>query len=113
MCEQLCLEDLTTSCQLLPDSLELADHPFGFAGPKSTDELQHGVHVLMVEEQVEIDTDLIDNLDVDFFETISESSLVHKLLHWVKSQSQSLILSIDWAPEIQDFTEWVLLEPCE
>ena len=67
----------------------------------------------MVEEQIQVDSDLVHNLDVDFLETVRESSLVDKLLHWIKVQGESLVFSNDRTPEIEHFTEWVLLESGE
>jgi len=68
------------------------------------------MHVLVLTDQIDIDSDFIYNLDVNLLETISKASLVDPLLHRVKIESQSLVLSSDGTPKIKKFTKRILLK---
>lgn len=107
---ELLFDDLTSSRHFLAEALDLRNELLGLAWAKPTDELQHGVHVLMLTHEVDVHSDLVHDLDVDFFEPLSETRLVNPLLHWVKVQSQGLILSSDRTPQIEHFAERVLFE---
>lgn len=39
--------------------------------------------MLVLACQVDVNSDLVDNLDVYFFETISKPGLIDPLLHWI------------------------------
>lgn len=58
------------------------------------------MHVLVLTDQIDVDSNFVNNLDVNFLETISKASLVDPLLHWVEIESQSLVLSSDGTPQI-------------
>ena len=66
--------------------------------------------MLVVSHQIEIDSNIVDHLDIHFLKPIGKSCLVHILLHWVKVEGKSLVLSSDWTPQVQDLKERVLLK---
>ena len=68
------------------------------------------MHVLVLTCQVYVNTDVVDNLNVDFFEAICKSVLVDILLHWIEVEGQSLILCSYRTPQVEQFTKRVLLE---
>ena len=43
------------------------------------------MHVLMVYDEVDVDTNIVEELDVDFFKDVHETSLVDVLLHGMQS----------------------------
>lgn len=71
------------------------------------------MHVFVFTSQVDVNTDVIDNLNVDFFEAICKSILVDVLLHGIKVEGQSLILCSDRTPQVEQFTKRILLETCK
>ena len=42
------------------------------------------MHVFVLADQVDVDSDLVDDLDVDLLEAIGKSGLVNPLLHRVQ-----------------------------
>lgn len=71
------------------------------------------MHVLVLTDQIDVDSDFINNLDVDLLETISKASLVDPLLHRIEIESQSLVLSSDGTPQVEKFTKRILLKSSE
>ena len=63
----------------------------------------------MIYNQVKFDTDLIDTLDTDLFETVSKLGLVHGSLHRMQTQLKDLVFLRDKTPEVECFIEWILL----
>lgn len=56
--------------------------------------------MLVIDDKVDVNADVVNNLDVDFFKTVCELRLVDKLLHRVQVEGESLVLCIDWAPKV-------------
>lgn len=81
LAKQILFDDLATSRQFLAKTFHLGYKFFGFTRAETTDKLEHAVHVFMLANKVYVNADFVDNLDVDLFEAISESCLVHPLLH--------------------------------
>jgi len=52
--------------------------------------------MVMVNNQIQVHTNLIDNSDVAFFKGIGKFSLIDKFLKWIQIKCQSLILSYNW-----------------
>ena len=94
------LEYLTPSLKLSAETLNLADQISWLTRAKSTQEWQERMHVLMVNNQVDIDSHIIHSLDIDFLKTVSKLWLINVLLHRIQIQCKSLVLSCDWAPKI-------------
>jgi hypothetical protein len=94
------LEDLTPGLELSAKTLDLAYQVSGLTRAKSTQEWQQRMHVLMVNNQVDVDSHIIHSLNIDFLKTISKLGLIDMLLHWIKIQCESLVLSNDWTPKI-------------
>ena len=65
----------------------------------------------MIHEEVDVDAYPVHVLRVDLLEMVDESCLVDVLLEWVEVEVQSLVLTHDGAPEVQNLVERVLLEP--
>lgn len=78
---------------------------------KTTEELNLIVHVLMLNDKVDVDADFVQELDVDLLENVHQTSLVDVLLHWMQSQVQRLIFTHDRTPKVQYLVHWVLLVP--
>ena len=66
--------------------------------------------MLVVTGQVDVNTDIVHNLNVDLFEAISQAILIDVLLHGVKIESESLIFSDNRTPQVEQLTERILLE---
>lgn len=58
------------------------------------------MHVLMINNQVQVDANSVDYSDVNFFQAVSETWLIDKLLHWIQIESESLVLCCDGTPQI-------------
>lgn len=66
--------------------------------------------MLMLTDQVQVETNLVDGTDVDLFETFSQSCLVHPFLHGIEIKSERLVFSCNRAPQIENLAKWILLE---
>ena len=66
--------------------------------------------MLMVNKQVDVNSNAVDGLDIDFFKSIQQTSLVDVLLEWMEVDLQRLILTHDWTPQVQNFIHWVLFK---
>ena len=63
--------------------------------------------------EVDINTNIVNDLDVDLFETFCQPGLIDLLLHRIEVQCENLVLGSDRTPEVEKFAKWVLLEPSE
>lgn len=98
------LDDLRSGSQLLTEALHPRDKFLSLSGTKATDELQDRVHVVVLASQVDINTNLVDHLDVHLFEALSKARLVDVLLHRVQIESQGLVLGCNGAPKVENLS---------
>ena len=61
------LDDFTASRQLLAEAFHFRYELFGLSWTEAADELEHGVHMLVLTSKIDVDANLIDDLNVDFF----------------------------------------------
>lgn len=80
-----------------------------FSWSKPTQKLKLVVPMLMIDQEIEVNTNLVDDLNVDFFENITKTSLVDMFLKRMQIHLESLVLAHDWTPEIQNFVHGILL----
>lgn len=111
--EDLVLIDLVSCMERLSERSELLDVSLSFSWAYSTQKLKLIMPVLMLNQQVDINSYVIDSFDIDLFQNISQSSLVDVLLKRMEIQLECLILTHDWTPEIEDFIHWVLFKSCK
>ena len=69
--------------------------------------------MLVFAGEVDINTNIVNDLDVDLLETFCQPGLIDLLLHRIEVQCENLVLSCDRTPEVEKFAKWVLLEPSE
>jgi len=93
--QELILINLVPIVQWSAKRSESLDVSLSFSWPKSTDELQLVLKVLMVYQKIDVDTDVVHGLNVDLFKRISESSLIDMFLQRMKVQVESLVLTHD------------------
>lgn len=67
--------------------------------------------MLMVNKKIDINTNIIHSLNIDFFKSIYQSSLVDVFLKRMESQLDSLVFTHDWTPEVEDLIHWILFIP--
>lgn len=108
--EEKLSEDFSSSRKLLGQGFDPVDQPLGFSGTKSRDKLEDAVHMLVVHQKIQVNSHIINNLDVDFFQAVRKSGLVDQLLHGIKVEGQRLILGVDGTPQVEDLSHGVLLE---
>jgi len=66
--------------------------------------------MLMFNKKIDIDSNLIHSLDIDFLQTFYKFDLIDVLLQWMKSKIQTLIFTDDWTPKIQYLVHRILFE---
>jgi len=66
--------------------------------------------MVMVNDEIEINTNRVYALDVSFLECIGEFGLVNHTLEGVQVKLESLIFLDKETPKIQNLVHWVLLE---
>lgn len=69
--------------------------------------------MFMINEKIDIDSNVVHRLDVDFFESVYQSGLVDMLLEWMQTHLEGLVLTHNWTPKIQDLIHWILLISCK
>jgi len=52
----------------------------------------------MLNKQIQIDSNVVHHLHINFFKAISETNLVYKSLHWIKLKLECLVLCGNWTP---------------
>lgn len=67
--------------------------------------------VLVVDKQIDVDSNLVQNFNIFLLEISLESCLVYLLLHGVQRNIESLVLADNWAPEVENFIHRVLFKP--
>ena len=66
--------------------------------------------MLVFNKKIDIDSNLIHCLDIDFLKTFYKFDLIDMLLQWVKSKIQTLVFTDDWTPKIQYLVHRILFE---
>ena len=69
--------------------------------------------MFMINLYIDIYSYRIQRLYIYFFEAIHQSSFVYKFLQRVQIKIKSLVFTDYWAPKIQNFIHWILLESCK
>jgi len=85
----------------------------GFTRSKTTEELELVVHMLVVDQEVDVDTHIVHYFNVLLLKNFNEACLVYKLLKRMQVELETLVLAHNWAPKIQDLVHRVLLESCQ
>jgi len=111
--KDLVLVDLISRADRLSERLDLLNESHRFSWTKTTQKLKLIVHVVMIDDDVEINSNFIELLNVDFFKLVNQTSLVDVLLKRMKFKVQSLILTQNWTPEIDELIHWILLNSCK
>jgi len=92
------LVDLISRVERLSKRLELLDVLLSFPWTKAAQKLQLVVPMVMINEEIDVDSDLVHVLSIDLLEVVDQSRLVDVLLQGMKIEVKSLVLAHDWAP---------------
>lgn len=102
------LVDLVSCLQRLTERFQDLDKPLSLSRAEAAQELELVVPVLMLYQEVDVDSDVVYGLDVDFFKGLKETSLVDVLLKRMQVDVESLILAHDWTPQVEYLVHRVL-----
>lgn len=91
------------------ESLQLVNKLLCFSRSKPTQKLELIMPMLMIDQEIEVYSNLVHDLNIDFFENIGKSSLVDMLLKRMQIHLKSLVFTHDGTPEIQNFVHGILL----
>jgi len=92
------LVDLISRVERLSKRLELLDVLLSFPWTKAAQKLQLVVPMVMINEEIDVDSDLVHVLSIDLLEVVDQSRLVDVLLQGMKIEVKSLVFAHDWAP---------------
>ena len=62
----------------------------------------------MLDQEIDVNSYIIHSLDVDFFQFIKEQGLVDTFLKRMQVDVESLIFTLDWAPQVQNLVHRIL-----
>ena len=93
--QELILVNLVPVVQWSAKRSEPLNVSLSFSWSQPADELQLVLKVLMVHQEVDVDTNIVHSLNVDLFKRVSESSLIDVFLQRMKIQVESLVLTHD------------------
>jgi len=68
--------------------------------------------VIIPNQQIDVDADVVDGLDVDFFKFVEQTCLIDVLLKRMEIYVESLILTHDRTPKINNLVHWILFPSC-
>jgi hypothetical protein len=80
--------------------LDLLNELLGLAGAETAHKAQQDVHVVVVHQQVYVDTDLVDTGHTDIFKGVLELGLIDHLLQGVQVQVEHLVLLDHETPQV-------------
>ena len=66
----LFLKEFDSPVNLCVSRFQVLDQLLGFSGTDSADETQENLHVVVVDDQVQINSHIIHTLNVDFFKSV-------------------------------------------
>lgn len=107
--KELIFEKLLSVDYWPSESLQPMDELLSFSWSKTTQKLELVVPMLMIDQEIQVNTNLVYNLNIDFFKNITKTGLVDVLLKRMQIHLKSLIFAHDWTPKIQNFVHGILL----
>lgn len=111
--EKFVLDDVEPVVNFVVLLFQLLNQFLSLPWAKTAQKLNLVVHVLMINNKIQVNTNAVEVLNVDLLQNLHQPCLVDVSLHRMKSEVESLVLTHDGTPKIENLIHGILFVSCQ